>query len=348
MTVEHRPTIQHDLQRLATEALALIAGASDLEALEALKVRFLGRKGGELTTVLRGLAQVSAEERPAVGKLANDVRDAIEQAMSGRVTALEEQALAERLASERLDVTLPGRVVESGRLHPITQTLRLIKQVFVGLGFEVVDGPEVETEHYNFEGLNIPADHPSRDMWDSFYLGGSHLLRSHTSPVQVRVMETQQPPVRVIVPGKCYRRDAVDATHCWEFHQIEGLVVDEGISFADLKGTLDQFARELFGSRRKTRFQPSYFPFTEPSAEVCIDCFACEGKGCRICKFSGWIEILGSGVVHPNVLEKVGYDSERYTGFAFGMGVERIAMLRHGIDDIRLFYDNDLRFLEQF
>ena len=348
MTALPTTSLQLDLRKLADEACTQIASAPDLETIEAIKVRYLGRKGGELTAVLRGLAQVSAEERPALGKLANDVREELEAALSARAVTLQESALEARLTSERLDVTLPGRPALSGRLHPITQTLRRIKEVFIGLGFEVADGPEVETERYNFEGLNIPADHPSRDMWDSFYLGGSHLLRSHTSPVQVRVMETQEPPVRVIVPGKCYRRDAVDATHCWEFHQIEGLLVDEGISFADLKGILDEFARQLFGSRRKTRFQPSYFPFTEPSAEVCIDCFACEGSGCRICKQSGWIEILGSGIVHPNVLERVGYDTERFSGFAFGMGVERIAMLRHGIDDIRLFYENDLRFLKQF
>lgn len=341
---------QSSLAALAESARVRAAESTTLKDLEAVSIHFLGRKG-ELTTVLRGLASVSAEQRPAMGKLANEVKTELEVVFQAREEALKQAEQAHRLRTERIDVTLPGIAADTGRLHPITQVLRRLKEVFIGLGFDVVDGPEVELERYNFEGLNIPEDHPSRDMWDSFYLGesplGNLLLRSHTSPVQVRVMEKQQPPVRVIVPGKCYRRDAVDATHCWEFHQIEGLLVDEGISFADLKGVLDTFARELFGKRRRTRFIPSYFPFTEPSAEMAIDCFACEGKGCRICKQSGWIEILGSGMVHPNVLEKVGYDSERYTGFAFGMGVERIAMLRHGIDDIRLFYENDLRFLRQ-
>lgn len=342
---------QSSLAALADAARARAAESTSLKDLETVQVHFLGRKG-ELTTVLRGLATVAPEQRPAMGKLANDVKTEVETVFLAREASLKRAEQEHRLRTERIDVSLPGTPAETGRIHPISQVLRRLKEVFIGLGFDVVDGPEVELERYNFEGLNIPEDHPSRDMWDSFYLGesaqGNLLLRSHTSPVQVRVMEKQHPPVRVIVPGKCYRRDAVDATHCWEFHQIEGLLVDEGISFADLKGVLDTFARELFGKRRRTRFIPSYFPFTEPSAEMAIDCFACEGSGCRICKQSGWIEILGSGVVHPNVLEKVGYDAERYTGFAFGMGVERIAMLRHGIDDIRLFYENDLRFLRQF
>ncbi|NDD29673.1 MAG: phenylalanine--tRNA ligase subunit alpha [Proteobacteria bacterium] len=342
---------QSSLAALADNARARAAETTTIKDLEAVEVHFLGRKG-ELTAVLRGLATVPADQRPAMGKLANEIKTELEAIFRTREGALKQTALEHRLRTERIDVTLPGTPLETGRIHPITQVLRRLKEVFIGLGFDVVDGPEVELERYNFEGLNIPEDHPSRDMWDSFYLGesplGNLLLRSHTSPVQVRVMERQQPPVRVIVPGKCYRRDAVDATHSWEFHQIEGLLVDEGISFADLKGVLDTFARELFGKRRKTRFIPSYFPFTEPSAEMAIDCFVCEGTGCRMCKQSGWIEILGSGVVHPNVLERVGYDTERYTGFAFGMGVERIAMLAHGIDDIRLLYENDLRFLRQF
>lgn len=340
--------MKDELARLAEEARRRIEAADDLKALEAVEHEYLGRKSGSISAMLRGLGSLPADERPAFGKVVNEVRQELEGVLETRRGSLHAAAQEERLRTERLDVTLPGLPVESGRIHPITQVTRLIKDAFMGLGFQVVEGPEVETEHYNFEGLNIPADHAARDMWDSFYLGGNLLLRSHTSPVQVRVMEKQQPPVRIIVPGKCYRRDAVDATHCWEFQQVEGLLVDEGVSLAHLKGVLDAFARALFGQRRKTRLAPSYFPFTEPSAEMHIDCFACEGAGCRICKHSGWIEILGCGVVHPNVLEAVGYDTERYTGFAFGMGVERIAMLRHGIDDIRLFYENDLRFLRQF
>ncbi len=339
--------MKEELERLAATARAAIEAANDLKTLEALRVQYLGRQG-ELTSVLRGLKSLSAEEKPKMGKLSNDIKVELEGLIDTKEQQVREREQQQRLASERLDVTLPGVPAKSGRLHPLTQVLRRLKDVFVGLGFEVVEGPEVETDYYNFEALNIPADHASRDMWDSFYLGGNLLLRSHTSPVQVRIMEKQQPPVRVIVPGKCFRRDAVDATHSWEFHQIEGLVIDENITFADLKGVLDTFAREMFGSRRKTRFSPEYFPFTEPSAGMHIDCFACHGKGCRICKQSGWIEILGCGVVHPFVLENVKYDTERYTGFAFGMGVERIAMLAHAIDDIRLFYENDVRFLNQF
>lgn len=340
--------MQDALRRVAEEARDRIAAAGDSKALEAVETDYLGRKAGKITGVLRGLGSLPIEERPAMGKLANELRDELQGVLDARREAIRLAELGDQLRTERIDVTLPGIPATTGRIHPITQTLRRLKEVFVGLGFEVVDGPEVETEHYNFEGLNIPADHPSRDMWDSFYLGGDLLLRSHTSPVQVRIMEKQAPPVRVIVPGKCFRRDAVDATHCWEFHQIEGLLVDESVTFAHLKGVLELFVKEMFGARRRARFVPEYFPFTEPSAGMMIDCFACEGQGCRICKQSGWIEILGSGMVHPNVLEGVGYDSERYTGFAFGMGVERIAMLRHGIDDIRLFYENDLRFLKQF
>lgn len=336
------------LQRLGEQALRDIEAAQEPKALEAVKVEYLGRQGGKLNNFLKNLKDLPPAEKPVVGKLANDYRMRLEAALTERGEALRQATIARQIAQERIDVTLPGRQAELGRLHPLTQVLRRLKAVFVGMGFEVVEGPEVETEYYNFEALNIPADHPSREMWDSFYLGGQLLLRSHTSPAQPRVMEKTKPPVKVIVPGKCYRRDAVDATHHWMFHQVEGLLVDEGVTFADLKGCLDAFARELFGSKRRTRFQPSYFPFTEPSAEMYIDCFQCEGSGCRLCKMSGWIEILGCGMVHPAVLERVGYDTSRVTGFAFGMGVERIAMLRHGIDDIRLFTENDVRFLRQF
>ena len=341
-------SIKGELERLAIDGRGRVEAATGLKDLESVKLDYLGRKDGSLTRVLRGLASLSPDDRREIGRLANVVKADLEAAIEAREADVRAREQEERLQRERIDVTLPSRMTRTGHLHPITLIMRRIKQVFIGLGFEVVTGPEVETDYYNFEALNMGADHPAREMWDSFFLGGNLLLRSHTSPVQGRIMEQQAPPVRVIVPGKCYRRDAVDATHCWQFHQVEGLLVDEGVSFADLKGVLDAFAREMFGQQRRTRFAPGYFPFTEPSAEMYIDCFACEGAGCRICKHSGWIEILGSGVVHPSVLEKVGYDPERYTGFAFGMGVERIAMLRHGIDDIRLFYENDLRFLEQF
>jgi phenylalanyl-tRNA synthetase alpha chain len=337
-----------ELTRLGEQALAAIERAGDMKSLETIKIDYLGRQNGQFNNILKNLKGLAADQKPVVGKLANDLKQQIETALTARLDSLQQQAIEARIQSERVDVTLSGRQPELGHLHPITQVLRQLKAVFTGMGFHVVEGPEVETDFYNFEALNIPSDHPSREMWDSFYLGGHLLLRSHTSPVQVRMMEQMKPPVRVIVPGKCYRRDAVDATHHWQFHQVEGLLVDEGVTFADLKGCLGAFARELFGSKRRTRFRPSYFPFTEPSAEMDIDCFECEGKGCRLCKMTGWIEILGSGMVHPAVLEGVGYDTSKVRGFAFGMGVERIAILRSAIDDIRLFYENDYRFLKQF
>ncbi len=337
-----------ELARLRVEVEREIREAGTLDDLEEIKIRVFGRKGGALTTILRGVGSLSAEQRPEVGRQANEIKEHLEGLLGQRQDRLRGAALDERLVQERIDVTLPGSWDPPGRLHIVNQVIRQIKEVFRGLGFGVVQGPEVETDFYNFEALNIPADHPSREMWDSFFLREGVLLRTHTSPVQVRVMETTQPPVRIIVPGKCYRRDAVDATHFWEFHQVEGLLVDDGVTFADLKGTLEVFARGLFGKRRRARFNPSYFPFTEPSAEVMVDCFLCEGAGCRMCKNSGWIEIMGCGMVHPRVLQRVGYDTERYTGYAFGMGVERIAMLAYGIDDIRLLFEGDDRFLRQF
>ncbi len=337
-----------ELARLKGEVEREIRQARTLDDLEEIKIRVFGRKGGALTTILRQVGSLSAEERPEVGRQANEIRDHLEGQLGQRQEELRGAALDQRLAQERIDVTLPGSWPAPGRIHLINQVIRQIKEVFRGLGFGVVQGPEVETDYYNFEALNIPSDHPSREMWDSFFLREGVLLRTHTSPMQVRVMETGEPPVRIIVPGKCYRRDAVDATHFWEFHQVEGLLVDEGVTFADLKGTLEVFARGLFGKRRRARFNPSYFPFTEPSAEVMVDCFLCEGAGCRMCKNSGWIEIMGCGMVHPRVLARVGYDTERYTGYAFGMGVERIAMLAYGIDDIRLLFEGDDRFLRQF
>lgn len=339
--------ILEELERILNEAKGKLATASELAVLEDLKIRYLGRKG-ELTKLLRRIGQIPRDERPAAGKAANEAREELENLLREKLDFLKRAEREQFLKGAAIDVTMPGRRPYLGRIHPVTLTLRKIKEVFIGLGFEVVEGPEVETDYYNFEALNIPKDHPSREMWDSFYLEENLLLRSHTSPVQVRVMEKRLPPIRIIVPGKCYRRDAVDATHSWMFHQVEGLLVDEGVTFADLKGVLEVFAREVFGAERKTKFIPSYFPFTEPSAEMAIDCMVCNGKGCRVCKQSGWLEILGSGMVHPRVLERVSYDSEKYTGFAFGMGVERIAMLKYGIDDIRLFFENDLRFLRQF
>jgi len=339
--------MKETLEKLKEISVDLIKNATNFDELEKLRVKYLGKKG-ELTKVLKGLGKLPKEERPVIGKLANTVKMEITQLLDGKIESLEKKKLEEVIKKESIDITLPGRRINPGRIHPITRILREIREVFVGLGFAVVEGPEIETEYYNFQALNIPADHPSREMWDSFYFKRGLLLRSHTSPVQVRTMEKQKPPVKIIVPGKCYRRDSVDATHHWMFTQVEGLLVDERVTFADLKGVLLEFAQRIFGKERKAKFMPSYFPFTEPSADMSIDCFACNGKGCSVCKQSGWIEILGSGMVNPNVLKCVGYDPEVYNGFAFGLGPDRIAMLKYGIEDIRLFYDNDLRFLEQF
>ncbi|MFP4498797.1 MAG: phenylalanine--tRNA ligase subunit alpha [Vulcanimicrobiota bacterium] len=339
--------MKSQLEELKKQALDMIEKANTVEELEDIKVKFLGKKG-ELTHLLKGLGRLPAGERPLMGNMANEVKEAITQSLDSSLERIEKKQLEEKIMHESLDITLPGRKISPGRLHPITKTLREIKDVFRGMGFMVVEGPEVETEYNNFEALNIPADHASRDMWDSFYFGNSLLLRSHTSPVQARVMQKTRPPVKIIAPGKCYRRDAVDATHHWTFFQVEALLVDEKTTFADLKGALLDFARRMFGKERRAKFIPSYFPFTEPSAEITIDCFACKGEGCRICKQSGWIEIGGAGMVNPNVLTEVGYDPEKYTGYAFGMGVERIAMLKYEIEDIRLYYENDVRFLRQF
>lgn len=339
--------MQEALEQLKSSAVCLIEKASGIDEIENLRVKYLGKKG-ELTTVLKELGKMPADVRPVMGQLANTIKNQLTELMDGKKSEIENKKLEDEILNQSLDITLPGKVPTPGRIHPITQILKEIRDIFTGLGFEVVDGPEVETEYNNFEALNIPADHPSREMWDSFYFRKGLLLRSHTSPVQVRVMKERKPPIKIIVPGKTYRRDTVDATHHWMFHQVEGLLVDENVTFADLKGVLLNFAQQMFGETRKISFKPSYFPFTEPSAEMSIDCFVCNGEGCRVCKQSGWIEILGSGMVHPNVLRSAGYDPEKYTGFAFGMGPDRIAMLKYGINDIRLFSDNDLRFLEQF
>jgi phenylalanyl-tRNA synthetase alpha chain len=321
--------------------------ASSLPDVEQVRVKYLGKKG-LLTQLLRAMPSLPPAERPVIGREANEAKAEIEAALARRLQTVVQGERRARLAADRVDLTLPGRRVVPGARHPLSLVLDEIIDVFVGLGFAVADGPEVESDYYNFEALNIPKDHPARDMQDTFYVSEDVLLRTHTSPVQIRTMLRQKPPVRIIVPGRVYRRDALDQTHSPIFHQVEGLAVDRDISMGDLRGTLELFARELFGADSRIRFRPSFFPFTEPSAEVDVLCFGCKGAGCRICKASGWLEILGSGMVHPQVLRTVGYDPEEVTGWAFGMGVERVAMLRYGIDDIRLFYENDLRFLEQF
>ncbi|BCU81138.1 phenylalanine--tRNA ligase alpha subunit [Polycladomyces abyssicola] len=337
------------LEALKAEAEQAIQGAKDLETLKQLRVKYLGKKG-ELTAVLRGMGELSAEERPVIGKLANDIRQTLERILDEKETALEKAAMEARLKEETIDVTLPGVPRPLGSIHPLTAVIQQVENIFIGMGFEVAEGPEVEKDWYNFEALNMPKDHPARDMQDSFYITREILLRTQTSPVQVRTLQAKEGkvPVRMICPGKVYRRDDDDATHSHQFTQIEGLVVDRGVSMSELKGTLLAFAKQMFGEDHEFRFRPSYFPFTEPSMEMDMSCMICGGEGCRICKETGWIEILGAGMVHPNVLEKSGYNAERYTGFAFGMGVERIAMIKYGIDDIRHFYTNDLRVLRQF
>lgn len=337
--------VLEELKQLEQEALAAISRSGEADALERLRVQYLGRKGS-ITQVLRGLGTLAPEQRPLVGQEANRIKQLLEQEIAAAQARLKEAA-RDADSSRGIDVTLPGRRWDRGRLHPITQISREICDIFVRLGFEVVEGPEIETDYYNFEALNLPKDHPARDMQDTFYISDNIVLRTHTSPMQVRVMEKQSPPVRIIAPGKTYRRDS-DLTHTPMFHQVEGLLVDKHISFADLKGVLTVFVHEMFGSEVGLRFRPSFFPFTEPSAEVDIACVICGGSGCRVCKQTGWLEILGSGMVDPAVFGFVGYDPEDYTGFAFGVGIERIAMLKYGIDDIRLFFENDLRFLKQF
>ncbi|MDW7652136.1 MAG: phenylalanine--tRNA ligase subunit alpha [Bacillota bacterium] len=336
------------LKSIAENAQQEIAGADTLDELKQIQVRYLGKKG-EITSVLRGMGQLPPEERPVVGGLANQIRDELTERFDVREGELTEQARQKSMAAQRIDVTLPGRPQELGFLHPLTRVMDEMADIFLGMGFTIAEGPEIETDYYNFEALNIPKEHPAREMQDSFYITPEILLRTHTSPVQVRSMEKAAPqvPVRIIAPGKVYRRDD-DATHSPMFHQVEGLVIDRNISLSDLKGTLLLFAQQMFGPGQQVRLRPSFFPFTEPSAEVDISCVMCAGQGCRTCKDTGWIEILGSGMVHPRVLEMSGYDPEEFTGYAFGMGVERIAMLKYGIDDLRLFFLNDIRMLRQF
>ncbi len=340
--------MEEKLHKLGEDACEALTAAGSLEELNGIRVRFLGKKG-ELTQILRGMGSLDAQERPRIGQVANEVRNAIEKELEARTAALKKLVKEQKLRSEGIDVTLPGTPLLRGGKHPLSVVLEEIQEIFLGLGYSIAEGPEVETDYYNFEALNLPKEHPARDMQDTFFIGGEILLRTHTSPVQVRYMEQTAPglPVKIIVPGKVYRRDD-DATHSPMFSQVEGLAVDRRITFSDLKGTLGLFAREMFGPKTKTRFRPSYFPFTEPSAEVDISCVMCDGNGCRVCSHTGWLEILGSGMVHPRVLEVSGYNSEEVTGFAFGMGVERVAMLKYGIDDMRLLFENDLRFLRQF
>jgi phenylalanyl-tRNA synthetase alpha chain len=340
--------LKGDLDRLREEALAAVADAPDTESLEALDIAYLGKKGA-LTTVLRGIGALPPEDRPRVGAVANSVRVSLEAAIEERRTHLRSTALIARIQAEAVDVTTPGRSIARGALHPVTETAREIAQIFGQFGFVVYEGPEIEDDVTNFQMLNIPPDHPSRDLWDTLYVDiPGHLLRTHTSPGQIRVMQSTQPPIRALLPGRCFRYEAIDASHASEFFQVEGLMVDEGTTMGDLRGLLDQFAHAMFGANRPTRFRPGYYPFTEPSVAFDVQCVVCDGVGCPACGRSGWMTILGAGMVHPVVLQYGRLDPERYQGFAFGMGVERITMLRHSIHDLRLFMENDLRFLEQF
>ena len=339
--------MKEKLNQIKEEALAAIAAAASADELESMRVAVLGKKGS-LTAVLRGMGALTPEERPVVGALANEVRADIEAALAEKGTALKAGELDARLMREKLDVTVPGVRANMGGMHPLYQVEREMSDIFVSMGFDIAEGPEVELDYYNFQALNIPENHPARDTQDTFYITDRILLRSQTSPVQVRTMEKQRPPIRVISPGRVYRSDTLDSTHSPVFHQMEGLVVDEGITMGDLKGMLETFAKNMFGEKTKIRFRPHHFPFTEPSAEVDVSCFVCGGKGCRLCKGEGWIEILGAGMVHPNVLRGCDIDPEKYSGFAFGLGIERVTMTKYGIDDIRLLYENDKRFLGQF
>ncbi len=339
--------MKEQIEQIKNASIKEISDAKDQKNLQDIKVKYLGKKG-ELTTVLRGMGGLSAEERPLIGKLVNEVRDLLEEKFAEKEKLLETEALNERLKTENIDVTEPSKKTKLGSIHPITQIINEVEEIFLGMGYQIADGPEVEKTFYNFDQLNAPADHPSRDLQDTFYITDNIILRSQTSPVQARVMEKQKPPIKIICPGTVYRSDTVDATHSPVFHQVEGLVVDKNIAMTDLKGTLEMFAKKCLGENTKIRFRPHHFPFTEPSAEADVSCFVCGGKGCKVCKGEGWIELLGCGMVHPNVLRNCGIDPEEYTGFAFGFGVERIAMAKFGIEDMRLLFENDVRFLKQF
>ena len=339
--------VKEALEAIRRTAIERLDAAKDLKSLDELRVALRGKKG-ELTAILKQMGKLTPEERPVIGQLANEVRADIEKELETRMAAVKQAMQDARLEAERLDVTLPGKKPLLGKKHPLTLVLDELKDIFLGMGFDVVQGPEVELDYYNFEALNIPKNHPARDTQDTFYITDNILLRTQTSGMQVRVMEEKKPPIRVIAPGRVYRSDAVDATHSPVFHQIEGLVVDKGVTMGDLKGTLEIFVKKLYGEDAQVRFRPHHFPFTEPSAEMDVMCFNCHGEGCRLCKNEGWIEILGCGMVHPKVLRGCGIDPEVYSGFAFGLGLERIVMRRYNIDDLRLFYENDMRFLDQF
>jgi len=339
--------MQEQLKSIQARVLEELKGIEDSASLDQLRVRVLGKKG-ELTAILRGMGKLPASERPKMGQLVNETRATLEGAIDEAAAAIKTKEKENRLKNEAIDVTLPGIERTAGSLHPINVVLNDLLDIFTGMGFEAVEGPEIEYDHYNFELLNLPKNHPARDAQDTFYIDDNVVLRTHTSPVQARIMTTRKPPIRIISPGRVYRADEVDATHSPVFHQIEGLVIDENISIGDLKGTLDTFAQRLYGKGVTTRFRPSFFPFTEPSAEVDLTCAACGGKGCRMCKGTGWIEVLGAGMVNPKVLEMCGIDSKKYSGFAFGMGVERLTILKYNVPDMRYLYENDLRFLSQF
>ncbi len=339
--------IKETLEKIKNQAIEELGEIGSVEALESFRVKYLGKKGS-LTSVLKSMGSLSPEERPIVGQRANEVRAAIEEKLEETRASLAQKFENMKLASETIDVTMPGREVSLGKKHPLTTVLDDLKDIFIGMGYSIAEGPDVELDYYNFEALNLPPDHPARDTQDTFYINDNVLLRTQTSPVQIRYMEQHKPPIRIIAPGRVFRSDSVDATHSPVFHQIEGLVVDKGITMANLKGTLETFARKLYGEDTRLRFRPHHFPFTEPSAEVDISCFNCGGKGCSVCKGEGWIEILGCGMVHPKVLKICGIDPDEYSGFAFGIGLERVALFRYGIDDMRLFFENDLRFLNQF
>ena len=339
--------MKQQLENIENAAMTEASSSDSIKALDELRIKYLGKKG-ELTAILKQMGKLSAEERPVIGQLANKVRQDIEEAITSKMSALKAKEKERKMAAESIDITLPGKQQSIGKLHPLKIVENEIKEIFLGMGFSVADGPEVEYDFYNFEALNLPPDHPARDTQDTFYITDNILLRTQTSSVQVHVMENQKPPIRIISPGCVYRSDAVDATHSPLFHQIEGLVVDKGITMSDLKGTLETLMKKLYGNDCKIRLRPHHFPFTEPSAEVDVMCFNCHGEGCRICKGEGYIELLGAGMVHPKVLEGCGIDSSVYSGFAFGMGLERIVMRRFNISDMRLLFENDLRFLEQF
>ncbi|MEE1278175.1 MAG: phenylalanine--tRNA ligase subunit alpha [Acutalibacteraceae bacterium] len=339
--------MREQLSKIREEALVAVKAATALSEIEELRVRFLGKKG-EVSSILKQLGGLSAEERPVIGQLANEVRADIDAAISDAKKRLEADALNQKLAAEKLDITMPGKKGKIGGLHPINTVLNDMIDIFQSMGFDVVDGPEVETDYYNFEALNVPADHPARDMQDTFYLSDNLLLRTQTSAAQIRTMKTRKPPIRIVCPGRVFRADEVDATHSPVFHQMEGLVVDKGVTMCDLLGVLEKFAHEIYGPETKVKFRPSFFPFTEPSVEVDVSCSECGGKGCRVCKGTGWIEILGAGMVHPNVLRACDIDPEVYSGFAFGIGLDRLTTTRYKISDIRLLFENDIRFLEQF